>query len=414
MTLSAATKYSLADFLYLESEDPLAPSEEFLKWCADGERAMSLYEQSLAQGPVARTSIMVDGRAQPVINLTSYNYLGLGTHPKTVQAAKDALDAFGTGSCGSPILSGMTTAHRDLEAAVSAFLGREQTMLFNSGFGGAFGIMAGLLRRGDVAVLDERCHICWLEGAKAAGARPEFFAHNDADALDAALRKHEGKRRVIVVEGIYSMDGDLADLPTLVPVAQRHGVGVVIDEAHSILTTGETGKGATEHFGIEDGIVLKYGTFSKAFAGVGGFVSGPAATLRYLRFYANSYSFSCSLPPATVGALIAALAVSLDEPERRQKLQANADYFRGQLDGLGFDTGASASQVVPIIIGSDRQELYELGHTLRDRGLFLAPVDYPSVKENELRFRASITSEHDRAALDEALNILNDTIRHRR
>lgn len=411
MTLSAATKYSLADFLYLESEDPLAPSEEFLQWCADGEWAMSLYEQSLAQGPVARTSVMVDGRARPVINLTSYNYLGLGTHPRPVAAAKAALDEFGTGSCGSPILSGMTVLHRRLEQAVSAFLGREQTMLFNSGFGGAFGILAGLLRRGDVAILDERCHICWIEGAKAAGARAEFFAHNDPDALDAALSKHEGKRRVAVVEGIYSMDGDMADLPALVPVAKRHGVGIIIDEAHSILTAGETGRGATEHYDMEDGVVLKYGTFSKAFAGIGGFVSGPAATLRYLRFYANSYSFSCSLPPPTAAALVAALAVSQDEPERRRRLQDNAGYFREQVQGLGFSTGESQSQVVPIIIGSDRQKLYELGHTLRDRGLFLAPVDYPSVKEDELRFRASVTCEHDRATLDEALNILSDTLR---
>lgn len=411
MTQSAATQYSLADFLYLESEDPLAPSDEFLKWCADGAWAMSLYEQSLAQGPVARTSIMVEDHAQPVINLTSYNYLGLGTHPRTVAAAKAALDEFGTGSCGSPILSGMTVLHRQLEESVSRFLGRQQTMLFNSGFGGAFGILAGLLRRGDVAILDERCHICWVEGAKAASARAEFFSHNDPDALEAALAKHEGKRRVVVVEGIYSMDGDMAALPDLVPVAKRHGVGIIIDEAHSILTAGETGRGATEHFGVEDGIVLKYGTFSKAFAGIGGFVSGPEATLRYLRFYANSYSFSCSLPPATVAALVAAVEVSQHEPERRRRLQENARYFREQLQALGFNTGASCSQVVPIIIGSDRQKLYELGHTLRDRGLFLAPVDYPSVKEDELRFRASVTCEHDKATLDEALNILCDTLR---
>jgi 7-keto-8-aminopelargonate synthetase-like enzyme len=156
--------------------------------------------------------------------------------------------------------------------------------------------------------------------------------------------------------------------------------------------------------------VLTYGTFSKAFAGIGGFVSGPEETLRYLRYYANSYSFSCSLAPPTVAALIAALRVAEDEPEHRQRLQANADYFRTQLKELGLDTGTSASQVVPIIIGSDRQRLYELGHTLRARGLFLAPVDYPSVKEDELRFRASITSEHDRAALDETLNILSDTL----
>jgi glycine C-acetyltransferase len=283
-------------------------------------------------------------------------------------------------------------------------------MLFNSGFGGAFGIMAGLLRRGDVAVLDERCHICWLEGVKAAGARAEFFAHNDVDALEAALKRHADKRRVVVVEGIYSMDGDMADLANLIPMAQRHGVGTIIDEAHSILTTGRSGRGTTEYFDIEDGIVLKYGTFSKAFAGIGGFVSGPEATIRYLRFYANSYSFSCSLPPATVAALTTALKVAQSEPKRRKTLQDNATYFRQQLNSLGFNTGSSMTQVIPIILGSNRRRLYEYGHALRDRGLFLAPIDYPSVKENELRFRASVTSDHDRNTLDEALCILADTI----
>ncbi len=411
MTADPATRYSLADFLYLEGEDPLTPSEDFLQWCRDGKWAMDLFEQELASAPVPHTSLALASGNHPVINLASYNYLGLGKHSKVIEAAKIALDEFGTGSCGSPLLSGMTVLHRRLEEAMSAFLGREATMLFNSGFGGAFGIMAGLMRRGDVVILDDRSHICWIEGARAAGARIEMFTHNDPAAFDAALAKHEGKRRIAIVEGIYSMDGDMADLPALVPVAKHHGVGIVIDEAHSILTVGESGQGATEHYGIEDGIVLKYGTFSKAFAGIGGFVSGPENTLRYLRFYANSYSFSCSLAPPSVAALIAALQVSQDEPERRQILQANAAYFREQLEGLGFDIGGAEGQVVPIIIGSNRQWLYEAGHMLRDRGLFLAPVDYPSVREDGLRFRASITSEHDRATLDEALNILADTLR---
>jgi len=413
MTAERATKYSLADFLYLDSDDPLTTSSEFESWCRDGEWAMALYEPALAHGPTSRTALAAGPQEQPVINLTSYNYLGLGSHPAVTQAAKEAIDEFGTGSCGSPILSGMTVLHRKLEAAMSAFLQREQTMLFNSGFGGAFGIMAGLMRRGDIAVLDNRCHICWVEGAKTAGARIEMFDHNDPDAFDAALAKHDGKRRIAIVEGIYSMDGDMARLNDLAPIARNHGVGLVIDEAHSILAIGEHGRGTTEHFDAEDSVILKYGTFSKAFAGIGGFVSGPESTLRYLRFYANSYSFSCSLAPPTVGGLLAALKVAQEEPERRQRLQANATYFRDQVQGMGFSTGESESQVVPIIIGSDRQWLYESGHLLRNRGLFLAPVDYPSVREDELRFRASITCEHDQDTLDEALNIINDVLRPR-
>ncbi|HUS97368.1 MAG TPA: pyridoxal phosphate-dependent aminotransferase family protein [Hyphomicrobiaceae bacterium] len=411
MSPDTAASYSLADFYYSDDPDPLSPSAEFQEWCAEADWAMSLYEQSLAAGPKPKTEIASQGENQSVINLSSYNYLGLGSHPKTIAAAKSALDVFGTGSCGSPVLSGMTVLHRQLEQSLSSFLGYPQTMLFNSGFGGAIGILVGLMRRGDVVVLDEKSHICWVDGAKAATARTHYFKHNDADSLDAALAKYNDKRRVVIVEGIYSMDGDVAALENLLPVAQKHGVGVIIDEAHSILTIGENGRGTAEHLKIEDGIILKYGTFSKAFAGVGGFASGPTATLQYLRFYANSYSFSCSLPPASVSALIAALAVSQEEPERRQRLQANALYFREQLNALGFNTGLSCSQVVPIIIGSNRQRLYEAGNELRARGLFLAPVDYPSVPEHELRFRASITSEHDRSTLDESLNILCDILK---
>lgn len=410
MQKSDAIKFSLADFLYSESDDPLLPSDDFVEWSRNGVWATSLYLQSLLKGPSPRTEILVDGVPKPVINLTSYNYLGLARHPETVAAAKTALDDRGTGSCGSPILSGMTDLHRELENELSKFLGRPATMLFNSGFAGAFGIMTGLLRRGDAVVVDEKSHICWIEGARAAGARIETFAHNSAESLDQALAKHTGKRRVVIIEGIYSMDGDMADLPALVPVAQRHGVGIIIDEAHSILTAGPNGRGVTEHFGIEDGITLKYGTFSKAFAGVGGFVSGPAETLNYLRYYASSYSFSCSLPPATIAALIAALNVAKNEPERRRQLERNTTYFREKLNAMGIDTGESTTQVVPLIIGSNRLQLYEMGNELRDRGLFMAPVDYPSVPEDALRFRASVMCGHDRSTLDEALGIIEDVI----
>jgi glycine C-acetyltransferase len=206
------------------------------------------------------------------------------------------------------------------------------------------------------------------------------------------------------------MDGDMGDLPALLPIARDHGVGVLIDEAHSVLLFGDTGRGATEHFQSDAAVGLLYGTFSKAFAGIGGFVSGPDELLNYLRLYASSYGFSCALPSAVVAGLRAALAVARREPELRARAKANAAYFREQLQGLGIDTGASTTQVVPVIVGGDRALLYELALEVRRRGLFLATVDYPSVPEDGLRFRASITAAHSRADLDEALNILADVV----
>jgi glycine C-acetyltransferase len=410
MTEAEVMELSLADFFLPDGPDPLVPPEGFTAWLHAGRRAASLYEPTLLQGPVPRTTLAAPAGPQRVINMASYNYLGLSRRPEVVAAACAALQAYGTGACGSPLLSGLTDLHRRLEAELSAFLGREQTMLFNSGFAGALGILAGTLRKGDVAVLDAKCHVCMVEGARLAGARLEFFDHNSAASLDDALAHHKDCRRLVVLEGVYSMDGDMGDLPSLVPVAREHGVGMMIDEAHSVLLFGDTGQGVTEHFGCDDAVALKYGTFSKAFAGIGGFVSGPAELLNYLRLYASSYGFSCALPPAVVAGLLEALAVARREPGLRARAQENADYFRTQLQGMGIDTGASTTQVVPVMIGSDRALLYELCLELRRRGLFLAPVDYPSAPEDELRFRASITAAHTRADLDEALNILADVV----
>ncbi len=410
MTEAEVMELSLADFFLPDGADPLVPPDGFTAWLQAGQRAASLYEPTLLQGPLPRTTLAAPGGPQRVINMASYNYLGLSRRPEVVAAACAALQEYGTGACGSPLLSGLTDLHRRLEAELSAFLGRDQTMLFNSGFAGALGILAGSLRKGDVAVLDAKCHVCLVEGARLAGARLEFFDHNSAASLDDALSRHKGCRRLVVLEGVYSMDGDMADLPALVPVARDHGVGMMIDEAHSVLLFGATGRGVTEHFGCDDAIALKYGTFSKAFAGIGGFVSGPAELLSYLRLYASSYGFSCALPPAVVAGLLEALAVARREPALRARAQENADYFRTQLRGMGIDTGASTTQVVPVMIGSDRALLYELCLELRRHGLFLAPVDYPAAPEDGLRFRASITAAHTRADLDEALNILADVV----
>jgi glycine C-acetyltransferase len=409
----APERYSLADFFVsdLDSTDPTVPPADFSEWRRHTEWATRLYEPALHGPAQPRTSLEVGGRPRPVINLSSYNYLGLATHPEVVDAAKRALDEFGVGACGSPMLSGMTRLHRELEERLASYLGRESVMLFNSGFSGALGSLSGLLRKGDVAVVDSKVHVSLMDGVKLAQARLVPFEHNRAAALDEALQAHDGKRRLIVLEGVYSMDGDIAALPDLLDVAESHGVPVFIDEAHSILTCGTSGRGVVEHFGVESRVALQYATFSKAFAGLGGFVAGPRETIGYLRCYANSYGFSCALPPATVAALLAALGVARREPGLRERLWENCQYFREQVRGLGIDTGDSTTYVVPLIVGPDRAALYRIGNEMRDRGLFLAPVDYPSVPEDQVRFRASITAAHTRRDLDEALNIIADTMR---
>ncbi|HEY8375549.1 MAG TPA: aminotransferase class I/II-fold pyridoxal phosphate-dependent enzyme, partial [Nannocystis sp.] len=388
----------------------LCPPAAFREWAEAGAWAMSMYEPHMLGAVAPRMAIERAGVESQVINLSSYNYLGLATHPEVVEAAQAALRTHGTGACGSPLLSGLSDLHRALEQELAAFLGQEDCILFNSGFAGGMGTLAGVLRKGDVAILDAKTHLCSIDGVKLSRAKLQFFDHNDPESLDRVLTETEGARRLVVVEGVYSMDGDVADLPRLLPVAEKHGVKVLIDEAHSILVYGANGRGVVEHFGAQERIGLQFATFSKAFAGCGGFTVGPRALLHYMRYYINAYGFSCALPPSVVAGLRKALEVATRDNSLREKLWDNTRYFREQARAIGLDLGEGSSQVVPIIIGSDRRRLYELTRTLHRRGLFLAPVDYPSVPEDGLRFRVAITAAHSRADLDRALEILEDTI----
>ncbi|MEP6973853.1 MAG: aminotransferase class I/II-fold pyridoxal phosphate-dependent enzyme [Spartobacteria bacterium] len=400
---------SLSNFLASEGRDPLQAPASFTRWMEAGAWAVELYEPEMRSAAEARTTITYDGKPQPVINLCSYNYLGLANHPEVIAAAHAALTTHGLGACGSPMLSGMTDLHRELERKLAQYLGREDAMLFNSGFGGALGTISGLLRKTDVAVLDNRSHLSLRDGATLSRCRSEKFEHNDPAALATSLGRHAGKRRLVVIEGIYSMDGDFGNLEALLDVADEHGASVFIDEAHSILACGEHGRGAAEKFGVEDRIPLTYGTFSKAFGALGGFVAGSRETLQYLRFYAHPYVYSCALPPVVVAAILKALEIGVSQPELRTRLWENADYFRGHLQGLGIDTGNSNTYVMPIVIG-DRERMYRAGHELRSRGLWVAPVDYPAVPQDRICFRACVTALHTRADLDEALNIIEDTL----
>src|SRR5213596_4077689 len=362
-------KLSLADFIVGDSDDPLVPPLAFTQWRQAGAWEATLYEPELLATADARTTINYEGKPRSVINLCSYNYLGLANHPEVLAAAHEALRTHGMGACGSPMLSGMTDLHRELERRVAKLLNREDAMLFNSGFGGALGTISGLLRKGDVAILDNRSHLSLRDGAILSRCRTEKFEHNDPASLDVALTRQKRRRQLVIVEGIYSMDGDFGNLKELLAIAESHGASVFIDEAHSILGCGEHGRGAAEHFGVEDRVPLVYGTFSKAFGALGGFVAGSKETLQYLRFYAHPYVYSCALPPVVIAAILKALELGTTQSGLRAQLWENADYFHTQLQGLGIDTGASTTYVMPIVIG-DRERMYRLGHELRQRGLW--------------------------------------------
>jgi 7-keto-8-aminopelargonate synthetase-like enzyme len=403
--------YSLADFYIGESDSPLTPPEGFTEWRRRAEWATRLYDAKLV-GPAAPRAMIAPagGSATPLLNFASYNYLGLSRHPRCVAAAQDALQRYGTGICGPPLLSGMTDLQQQLEQHLNELLGSESTVVFSGGYSAAVGALSAILRKGDLAVADDRLHMSAIDGIKLAQARVVTFRHNAVDSLAALLEKHKGSRVLVITEGIYSVDGDMPPLREMLDVTEYFGVPLYLDEAHSVLGCGARGGGVAELLGVEHRVGLRLSTFSKAFAAVGGAISGSRETLDYMRFYANAYTFSACLPPATLASIAAAARISIEEPQLRERLWANGTYFRTKLNEIGVDTGPSTSYVVPIMIGSNRKLLYELCQTMRDRGLFIPPVDYPVVPQDQVRFRAAVTAAHTRQELDEALNIIEDTV----
>ncbi len=405
-----ARTLNLGDFWQGDDLDPLRAPPDFTEW-----RSATMAEQAIFQRPLTsasgpRTSFLLHGERREVINLASLDYLGLNGDPRLVAAARDALQHWGTGACGVPLLSGTTTLHRELERQVSASVGAPSTMLFPSGFSGGFGLMSGLLRRGDVAIADEKAHMCWLDGIRSSGARLVLYRHEDPKSLDEALTEHRTKRRLVVVDGLYSMDGDLADLPRLLDVCDAHGVGLIVDEAHSIFALGENGGGATEVHGEQRRVRLLFGTFSKSIASLGGFASGDEELLEYAKLYSHPYGFSAALPPAIVATNIEAIRIARTEPERRRRLADNAAYFRRAVCGLGLDIGLSTTHVVPILVGGERDLLYDAALAMLERGLYILPIDYPAGPEDRVRFRASISAGHSREDLDTALGIIEDCV----
>lgn len=412
MTLdrTQALTLNLADFAMGHDDDPLQAPPEFTAW-----RALTASEQSVFQRPLAsasgpRTVLSVGGGQRPMVNLASLDYLGLNGDPRLVRAAREAAEIWGTGACGVPLLSGTTRLHKELEGAVSETFGRPETMLFPSGFSGGFGLMTALLQRGDVAICDEKAHMCWLDGVRSSGAQLVLYKHEDTASLDEALTKHRGKRRLVVVDGLYSMDGDVANLPALLDVCDAHGVGLIVDEAHSIFALGEGGGGVTELHGAQKRVRVLFGTFSKSIASLGGFAACDRELADYARYYAHPFGFSAALPPPVVATNLAAVKIARSEPERRQRLAENAAYFRGAVRSLGLDTLSSTTHVVPIVLGSDRGLLYSAALEMLERGLYVIPIDYPAVPEDSVRFRTSISAAHTRADLDTALGIIEDCV----
>jgi 7-keto-8-aminopelargonate synthetase-like enzyme len=406
--------YSLADFHHTDNPDVLTPPADFDAWMEDPriKYSLSFFEQQLLRAPRTSTEIIsnLDHQKRKVINLTSYNYLGLSTHPEVIQAAHDALDKYGLGASGAPLLSGTFDLHIQFAKQLAEFKQKEDCMLFSSGLGGNIGAVQGLLRKGDIFILDEKCHKSLTDGGTLSGAKMLFFEHNNIESLAMMLEKSKGKRILVAVEGVYSMDGDLVKLKEVVEACDAYRAALYIDEAHSTLMFGPHGRGVAEHFGLEHKIGMSFGTLSKSFGGVGGFICSNAKIIRYLKGYSSPFHFSCAPSPVIVAGLMKALEVATRDSSLRDKLWENTRYLKQRLLDMKLNLGETQSQVIPIIIGPSGEKLFQMATEIQKRGLFLQPVDFPAVPAHSRRFRISVSSQLTKAEIDEACNIIEDVI----
>lgn len=350
--------------------------------------------------------VTVEG--QRMLMLGSYEYLGLLTDPRTKRAAVQAVEHFGNGHHGARLLTGTTTAHRALEAKLADLLRSEDAILFGSGYVANLATISTLVARGDCVIGDQWNHASIVDGCRMSGAEFFEFRHNDMQALADRLAEAGPRRTLVVVDAVFSMDGDVCDLPAVVDLCQRHGALLMVDEAHSLGVLGKTGRGVQEHFGLPpDAIDVKMGTLSKTLASCGGFVAGRDEIVTYLRHHARGYIFSGALPTPSVAAAQAAMDVILSEPERIQQLWSNVDHFLTGLKDLGFDTLASATPIVPIATGDD-ERLLAMTQICRSSGLMVVPVCFPAVPADSPRLRTCVSAIHTRDDLDFALRVLGE------
>jgi len=342
-----------------------------------------------------------------VIMIGSNNYLGLTTHPKVRQAAMDAIKTYGTSCTGSRFLNGTLALHLELEQRLAKFMNAEAALTFTTGYQANVGTITALVGKGDYVIVDKEDHASIVDGCLMCYGEMRRFSHNDISSLEAVLsRLPDDAGKLVVVDGVYSMGGDIAPLPEIVTIAKKYGARIMVDDAHSIGVLGN-GRGTAAHFGLEDQVDVVMGAFSKSFASVGGFISGSKDVLHYVQHHARALIFSASLPPANAATVLACLDILESDTSIVNQLWENAEYMRTNLRRIGYDTGRSNTPVIPLLIRDDIRTVLAW-RALADSGVYTNPVLPPGVPANMSLLRTSYTATHRREHLDRALTILED------
>lgn len=355
------------------------------------------------------TEVVYKGRR--LIMAGSNNYLGLTTEPRVKQAAIDAVARFGSSCTGSRFLNGTLALHEELEREIAAFLGKEAALVFSTGFHVNLGVIGALVGRGDTVIIDRDDHASIVEGCRVSFGELHRFRHNDMEDLERVLCACPAQKgKLVVVDGVYSMGGDIAPLPHIIELCQRYHARLMVDDAHATGVIGG-GRGTAAHFGVTDHVDLIGGTFSKSFASLGGFVAGDADIIHYIKHYARSFIFSASIPAANAAAALAALHIMRDEPERIQRLTEIAARMRCAFLELGFDIGATETAIIPIILG-DKMQTALMWRELFDAGVFVNAIFPPAVAPKQTCLRTSYMATHTDEQLDQVIHIFKQLKQH--
>ncbi len=355
------------------------------------------------------TKVFIDGKE--VLMFGSNSYLGLTSHPRIKEAAKKAIDKYGTGCAGSRFLNGTLDIHIELERRLAQFVGKESAVIFSTGFQVNLGVLSCITNRNDYLILDEYNHASIIDGSRLSFSRSIKYAHNDMDDLRAKLSLlPEEAAKVIAVDGIFSMEGDIVKLPEIVDLANEFGANIFVDDAHSLGVIGLNGAGTASHFNLTDEVDLIMGTFSKSLASLGGFIASDEATIDFIRHRARSLLFSASMTPASVASVITALDIIEEDPSIIDKLWDNTNYAKKLLLDAGFDLGATESPILPIYI-RDNDKTFQVTNLLQENGVFVNPVVSPAVPSDSSLLRFSLMANHTFEQIEEAVEKLTAAFR---
>lgn len=372
-------------------------------------KALGVYTYFRAIESEQDTEVIMRGKR--VLMFGSNSYLGLTNHPKIKEASIEAIKKYGTGCAGSPFLNGTLDIHIELEEKLADFVGKEKAIVYSTGFHTNIGVIPTIVGRGDYIIGDELNHASIVEGRRLSFATYMKYKHNDMESLEAVLKKIPYESiKLIVMDGVFSMEGDVAKLPVIVELAEKYNASVYVDEAHSLGVFGEGGRGICNHFGLTDRVDLIMGTFSKSLATIGGFIATDADTINFLKHHSRSYIFSASISPAATASVIAALDVIKQEPERIKNLWEITNYSLDAFRSRGFEIGPTETPIIPLYI-RDNDKTFIITQELYEQGIFVNPVIPPACAPDATLIRFSLMATHTKAQIDEAVDKLTKTFR---